>query len=120
MTKGVENKARSVTAVIEQSYSHGKTDEFIEPTNIVSNTGEPIALVRENDAVIFLNYRIDRPRQITKAFVLENFEQDANKITSFDPYAIKYYKTHLPQENIVNKPFQRGPKLKNIYFVSLT
>ena len=110
----------SAASVIELSYSQGKTDEFIEPTNIISSTGEPITLIQANDSVIFFNYRIDRPRQLSKAFVLENFAEDANKITSFDPYAIKYYKTHLPQENIVNKPFQREPKIKNIYFVSLT
>ena len=120
LTKGSENKAVSAAVVIEQSYSQGKTDEFIEPTNIVSSTGEAITLIKENDSVIFFNYRIDRPRQLTNAFVLENFENDANKITSFDPYAIKYYKTHLPQENIVNKPFQRGQKLKDVFFVSLT
>lgn len=120
LSKGNGNKARSVAAVIEESYNQGKTDEFIEPTNIVGESGEPIALVGEGDAVIFFNYRIDRPRQLTKAFVLENFELDANKTTSFDPYAIKYYKTHLPKEEIVNPPFQRGAKIKNLFFVTMT
>ncbi len=70
--------------------------------------------------MIFFNYRIDRPRQLTKAFVLEDFEKDANKTASFDPYAIKYYKTHLPKQETVNTPFKRGPRLENLYFVTMT
>lgn len=120
LVKGSENKAVSAISVIEESYAQGKTDEFIEPTTLTSEDGTPLALIRENDAVIFSNFRIDRPRQLTKAFVLDNFEQDANKTTSFDPYAIKYYKTHLPKENIVSNPFFRGAKLRNLYFVTLT
>ena len=120
LTKGTGNKSQSVASAIEESYRQGKTDEFIEPTNIISASGEPITLVKENDAVVFINYRIDRPRQLTKAFVLDDFEQDANKTASFDPYAIKYYKTHLPKEGILNSPFQRGSKLKDFFLVSMT
>lgn len=120
LTKGIGNKANSIFSAIEEAYKQEKTDEFIDPSNIVSENQKPIALIGENDAVIFSNYRIDRPRQLTKAFVLDNFEQDANKTTSFDPYAIKYYKTHLPKEEILNKPFQRGEKIKNLYFATMT
>ncbi|OGK14645.1 phosphoglycerate mutase (2,3-diphosphoglycerate-independent) [Candidatus Roizmanbacteria bacterium RIFCSPHIGHO2_02_FULL_37_15] len=120
LIKGSVNKTQSVISTIEDSYRQGRTDEFIEPTNIVNPNGEPIVLIKENDAIIFFNYRIDRPRQLTKAFVLENFEQDANKTLSFDPYAIKYYKSHLHQEEILTPPFQRSPKLNNLYFVTMT
>ncbi|OGK42843.1 phosphoglycerate mutase (2,3-diphosphoglycerate-independent) [Candidatus Roizmanbacteria bacterium RIFCSPLOWO2_01_FULL_35_13] len=120
LTKGSLNKAGSVSEVMEWSYSQGKTDEFIEPTTLVTVSGEPLALIKANDTVIFFNYRIDRPRQLTKAFVLENFEQDANKTVSFDPYAIKYEKTHLPKEKIINPPFPRGTKLNNLFFVTMT
>ncbi|OGK40623.1 phosphoglycerate mutase (2,3-diphosphoglycerate-independent) [Candidatus Roizmanbacteria bacterium RIFCSPLOWO2_01_FULL_37_12] len=120
LTKGSLNKSQSVIAVLEESYRQGKTDEFIEPTNIVSSTMEPVALIKDNDAVIFFNYRIDRPRQLTKAFVLPNFEQDANKTISFDPYAVKYEKTHLSKDKTVSPPFQRGSRLNNLYFVTMT
>ncbi len=120
LAKGSGNKSKSIFETIELSYKQEKTDEFIEPTMIVDSNGRLIAPIGENDAVIFFNYRIDRPRQLTKAFVLENFERDANKVTSFDPYAIKYYKTHLPKEPIVNPPFKRGSKIKNLSFVSIT
>ncbi len=102
----------------ENAYSQGKTDEFIEPTNIIDN-GHPI-LIKEGDAVIFFNYRIDRPRQLTKAFVLDDFENQANASFSFDPYAVKYYKTHYPQDIMVTPPFKRGEKIKNLYFATMT
>ncbi len=120
LTKGEGNHAQTATDAVNESYSAGKTDEFMEPTNIVQG-GKPLALIEPKDAVIFFNYRIDRPRELTKAFVLEQFEQNANITTSFDPYAVKYYKTHLPKEQIaLTPPFQRGPKIPNLVFVTLT
>lgn len=121
LIKGEGNRAPSVVEAIELSYKQEKTDEFIEPTNIVRTDGKPIALIDGGDSVIFYNYRIDRPRQLSKAFVLEKFERDANITTSFDPYAVKYYKTHLPTEQIAtNPPFKRGSKLDNLFFVTMT
>ncbi len=119
LTKGKGDKAKSVVEAIKSAYRQGKSDEFIDPVNIIDNE-KPVALIEKGDAVIFFNYRIDRPRQLTKAFVLENFEKEANKTLSFDPYAIKYYKTHLSQKEILNPPFKRGEKIKDLFFVTLT
>lgn len=69
--------------------------------------------------MVFFNYRIDRPRQLTKAFVLDNFEKDANEI-DFDPYAVKYYKKHQIELREMNPPFKRGPKIPHLYFVTMT
>lgn len=120
ITQGVGDKANTVEEAVNNSYGADKTDEFIMPTNICEN-GQPIALVQEGDAVIYFNFRIDRPRELTKAFVLENFERDANNKPGFDPYAVKYKKTHL-QEEVKNQsePFARGPKLQNLFFVTMT
>lgn len=119
LTQGVGNHAPSSIEAIQMAYNQGKTDEFIEPTNIVVDN-KPVALVKEGDAMIFFNYRIDRPRQLTKAFVLDDFEENANKSFSFDPFAVKYYKTHFPQEAVVNPPFKREEKIKNLLFVTMT
>ncbi len=118
LTKGVDTKALSWSEAIDKSYKEGKTDEFIEPTNILKD-GSPIALIEEGDAVIFYNYRIDRPRQLTKAFVLQNFELEANKV-SYDPYATKYGERHFSTEEILNPPFKRGKKIDNLCFVTMT
>jgi len=119
LTHGSSTTASSATEAVTKNYQEGRTDEFIEPTNIVEND-KPIALIQAGDAVVFFNYRIDRPRQLTKAFVLDNFEEEANKVESFDPYAVKYYKTHLQKEEILNPPFKRGEKIKNLCFCTLT
>lgn len=119
LTKGEGKKALTWHEAIDSSYKENKSDEFIEPTCIVDENGSPKALIRENDAVVFFNFRIDRPRELTKAFVLDDFENKAN-LSSFDPYAIKYIKRHELQEEAVAKPFIRGPKIPNLLFITMT
>ena len=119
LTEGIGQKAATPETAVNQSYQQNKTDEFIEPTNIVDSQGTPIALIKDKDAVIFYNFRIDRPRQLTKAFVLKNFAQQANQIT-YDPYQEKYIRTHLPSRVITQKPFNRQVFLPNLCFVTMT
>lgn len=118
LTKGIGESANSVTEAVTNAYNNKQTDEFILPTIIIENN-KPVALVSDNDAVIFFNFRIDRPRQLTKAFVLDNFELDAPKV-SFDPYAIKYYKRHVLEEEPSYPVFKRDKKLSNLLFVTMT
>src|SRR3989337_2623797 len=56
----------SAIDAVKGAYIRGQTDEFIEPTVIADRNG-PVGIVDDNDAVIFFNYRIDRPRQLTMA-----------------------------------------------------
>jgi 2,3-bisphosphoglycerate-independent phosphoglycerate mutase len=119
LTRGGGKTARTPEDAITQSYTAQKTDEFIEPTLIVNEDGIPKTLIRENDAVIFFNFRIDRPRQLTKAFVLPDFERDAYK-EDFDPYAIKYFKRHIAERKEQASVFDRGERVKNVYFVTMT
>ena len=58
---------------IEKSYNEGITDEFIIPT-VIKENNKPIATVDNNDAIIFYNFRPDRARQITRAFVDKEFQ----------------------------------------------
>ncbi|MBC8077182.1 MAG: phosphoglycerate mutase (2,3-diphosphoglycerate-independent), partial [Chloroflexales bacterium] len=55
------------------SYDAGVTDEFIKPAVVVDGQGAPVARINAGDTVISFNFRSDRGRQITKAFVLQNF-----------------------------------------------
>lgn len=111
--------APSAQAAIEASHAAGVTDEFIVPTIILDQSGTPLPRIREHDAVIFFNYRIDRPRQLTRAFVLPNFEQHAT-VESFDPYAVKYYHKHVVTQDYRSKPFTRGVVLSDLFFVTMT
>ncbi|MBI4033177.1 MAG: 2,3-bisphosphoglycerate-independent phosphoglycerate mutase [Candidatus Blackburnbacteria bacterium] len=109
--------SRAVEA-IEKSYEKNVTDEFINPAIVVKNS-LPLGIIKENDSCIFFNFRIDRPRQLTKAFVIPRFEEEAQKDWGFDPYMPKYHKTHLFEVPRV-KTFKRGPKIKNLYFATMT
>lgn len=102
---------------IQDQYNQGITDEFIEPINLCDAKNQ-LRTINDNDAVIFFNYRIDRPRELTKAFVLPNFEEGALP-ESFDPYTIKYEKTHL-KHAVGGATFKREKVLKNLYFVTMT
>jgi len=119
LTLGEAKQAASATDAINQSYAEKTTDEFILPTNIVKDN-RAVSLIRKGDSVIFFNYRIDRPRELTKAFVLDDFEAQANLSASYDPYEAKYHKTHLIQSTGVNPPFNRGEKIKDLFFVTMT
>ncbi len=54
----------SAAKAIQASYDRGETDEFIRPVTIGPNP--ETTRIKSNDAVIFFNFRIDRPRQLTK------------------------------------------------------
>lgn len=112
--------AKSAEEAVKNSYATGKTDEFIEPTTIVGEDGRPAGPVESGDAVIFFNFRIDRPRQLTKAFVVPDFKKQAVR-EEFDPYAVKYYQKHLPgPRRDEEQPFDRGEIIKDLYFVTMT
>lgn len=118
LTKGIGKKSSDPLKILVASYRENVTDEFIEPTVIIKK-GEPVAMISANDSVIFFNYRIDRPRQLTRAFMLDNFEDDANR-SDFDPYAVKYYKKHTVDVLSRTPSFTRGPKIPHLYFVTMT
>jgi 2,3-bisphosphoglycerate-independent phosphoglycerate mutase len=119
LTRGEGNKVKDVIEAITASYDNSVTDEFIEPTIITDPKGRPKALVAEGDSVIFFNFRIDRPRQLTRAFVMEDFEKAAKITDDFDPYAVKYAHKHEPQK-VASPVFSRGPKIKDLFFVMMT
>jgi len=120
LTQGVGYLVKSPEEAVEYSYSTGKTDEFIEPSLISGPNGQPIALIKANDSIIFFNFRIDRPRQLTAAFVAKDFS-DQSMVLDFDPYLEKYEKTHLfSKVSHYQKVFERKEKLSNLFFVSMT
>ncbi len=117
LTKGEGRLVINPDELIDFSYSEGRTDEFIEPSLISNPQGKPLALIGDNDAVVFYNFRIDRPRQLTKAFVMKDFSR-ANIIFDYDPSHLGQTKTN-PQI-VPKEPFNRGPKVKNLFFVTMT
>ncbi|WP_096607904.1 2,3-bisphosphoglycerate-independent phosphoglycerate mutase [Calothrix sp. NIES-2100] len=67
MTQDEVTDTRSAVEILQASYAAGVTDEFINPTRIAPGAIEP------GDGVIFFNFRPDRARQLTQAFVSPQF-----------------------------------------------
>ncbi len=57
---------------VMQSYSKEETDEFVVPT-VILQAGKPVATIQGEDSVIFFNFRPDRARQLTRAFIQPDF-----------------------------------------------
>lgn len=71
-------KGKGVTSTdpilsVVQSYEADVNDEFILPTVITEN-GIPVATVEDGDSIIFINFRPDRARQLTRAFLDKDFD----------------------------------------------
>src|SRR5262245_36020149 len=73
MVMGEGRRAESAQAAIQRSYDEGVTDEFIQPA-VIMDGGAPVTTVRAGDSIICFNFRADRVRQITRAFVLRDFD----------------------------------------------
>ena len=95
MTRGQGNAATDPVAAIGASYERKITDEFIEPIVLIDD-GHPITTVDDGDAVIYFNFRSDRGRELTKAFVL----------------------SELPPQ--AHGHFDRGGRLADLTFVTMT
>jgi 2,3-bisphosphoglycerate-independent phosphoglycerate mutase len=121
LVRGKGQTATSASEALQKSYAAGKTDEFVEPTVILNSQGAPTATIGDSDSVIFFNFRIDRPRQLTMALTVADFTK-ANIFWEFDPYAVKYGQKHADTGSEVqkNEPFARGRLPSNLFFVTMT
>ncbi|HEV8293186.1 MAG TPA: 2,3-bisphosphoglycerate-independent phosphoglycerate mutase, partial [Tepidisphaeraceae bacterium] len=116
MVYGEGPKFRSAIDAVRWYYDHPsepsmKGDEFVTPSVITDEGSNPRATVRDGDSVIFYNYRGDRPREITKAFVLDNFTGFARgqKLQLYYT-TMSAYEEGLP----VHVAYPKPPKMKNI------
>lgn len=73
LTEGEGVTAEDPVKAVQQSYDKGENDEFVLPTVITEN-GKPVAAVKNNDSVIFFNFRPDRAREITRSFCCDDFD----------------------------------------------
>lgn len=64
----------SALDALHKAYERDENDEFVQATTIIGVDGQPKGLIRDNDAVICANFRPDRAREITRAFVDVNFD----------------------------------------------
>ena len=88
--------ATDAIKAIDDSYAKKVYDEEFYPTVITNKRGAPVATVKNGDAAIFFNFRPDRARQLTKAFVLPGFDKFERPYTPLYFVTMMEYEKDLP------------------------
>ena len=131
MTKGSSLVANTASEAIQSYYDNPsepsrRGDEFITATSIADQSGK-LATVKDGDAIIFMNYRGDRTREITKAFVFDEEKWESidgggfdrgSKIQDLYFATMTGYETGLPVQVIFEKP-EKMPNILGQYVSSL-
>lgn len=74
LTEGTADyRATSAAEALQDAYAREENDEFVLPT-VIASEQENAAVVADNDTVLFMNFRSDRARQLTHAFVDAGFD----------------------------------------------
>ncbi len=97
-TEGKGLIASDSLIALDQAYDRGEADEFVQPTVIVDDRGQPLTTVNSDDSMIFFNFRPDRARQISRALVADEFEHFNRGPEPQKPYLVTMteYDRELP------------------------
>ena len=104
LVKGEGQKANSAVDAIESSYQKEEFDEFVKPTLIVNAEGNPLATIKENDSIIFFNFRTDRAREITRAIVDPAFDGFEREYFPTKYICMTEYDATMPNVEVAFKP----------------
>ena len=100
LTLGEGIKETSAVDALSKSYDQGVTDEFVLPTVITDENGQPLSLVKEGDSVIFYNFRPDRAREITRAFCDDKFTGFERPFIPLCYVCFKDYDETIPNKRV--------------------
>lgn len=95
LTEGKGIQSDDPIQALQNSYAKDITDEYIEPTVIMEN-GNPVTTIKNGDSVIFFNFREDRARELTKAFVLPGFSDFSRERLDLEFVTMTEYEKDLP------------------------
>ncbi|MDE6090130.1 MAG: 2,3-bisphosphoglycerate-independent phosphoglycerate mutase [Duncaniella sp.] len=106
LVKGEGKQATDMVAAVQESYDEDVTDEFIKPINNATIDGT----IKEDDAVIFFNYRNDRAKELTVALTQHDIPEADMKVIPglqyycMTPYDASFTGVHIlfPKENVEN------------------
>jgi len=106
MTEGVGNKGTNAQKIIQKSYKNKIYDEEFIPS-VIYRGDKPVSLISDNDSVIFFNYRPDRARQITKAFVIDDLDKFSKKrnIENLKFVTFTEYEKGLPVDVVFHQDY---------------
>jgi 2,3-bisphosphoglycerate-independent phosphoglycerate mutase len=101
---GTGTATHDIVTSIATSYGNDVTDEFIQPLVAVDAYGEPLAVIQEDDVVIFFNFRTDRGRELTEALSQQDFhEQNMHKLNLYYVTLTNYDETYQNVKVVYNK-----------------
>ena len=81
LVNAIGTKSQNLTESIQQNYNNNITDEFIKPIIHTNASGEALTQIKEDDVVVFFNFRTDRGRELTNALSQNDFhEQNMHKL----------------------------------------
>ena len=117
-----QHQDASPVAALRASYERGVTDEFVEPVVITQEVRQgqsavPVGRIRDDDAVIFYNFRADRARQMTRALVEPGFDKigDPQRPENLFYVAMTQYDKNWPWLNYVIAPEQLEHILAQVF-----
>lgn len=118
LTEGAGEPVQNFYQAIKKQYQQSITDEFLEPLVLANEKKEPLGTIKDNDVVIFFNFREDSARQLVRTFVqpdfnnfptkklknlfvatLTQYEKDLEAEVVFPPVPVKNYLSQIMAEN---------------------
>ena len=115
LTQGDGISETDPMAAMQNAYDRGETDEFVKPVIMADSNGTPLATIQDGDSVIFFNFRSDRPRQITRAFMLDDFDRfERNVRPSINFTTLTRYEESVPVTGIAYPPEALSQDMPNI------
>lgn len=73
-TRGEGRGGKDPETAVAMAYDSGETDEFVEPIVLTDEAERPKGVIQDRDAVVFFNFRADRAREMTRAFIDDDFD----------------------------------------------
>ncbi len=73
-TNAQGQKISDPVAAVQQAYDNDQTDEFVAPV-FIQEGGQPDGTITDGDGIIFFNFRADRAKEITRAFIQDDFSE---------------------------------------------
>ncbi len=101
IVNGTGEKYTNASEAIQKSYENGITDEFIKPIVMTDASGNPVATLKEEEVVIFFNFRTDRGRQLTQALSQQDFPEQGMKPLPLYYVTITRYDETFKNINVV-------------------
>lgn len=104
IVNGEGTKETDPVAAVQKSYNNEVSDEFIKPIVLTDSSGNPVATLKEEEVVIFFNFRTDRGRQLSHALSQEDLkEQDMKKLPLYFVTMTRYDESFQNIHVVYNK-----------------